>query len=197
MNPVKDDGYRVTIADVNGCIKIDTVNITVIPGIDLQFEYAKLYDCFSRPSIQVQNLTDPAEEVFFDFGDGTTSDMDMTTHVFNEDGLFNVRLLGRKESCIYEEAVQLPVYELKVPNVITPDEFPENNVFVILYGGKKLSSSSLTARVVIFNRWGAKVLESDNYQDDWDAGNVESGVYYYDIQVEGEASCKGWVQVIK
>ncbi len=197
VNPVKDDGYRVTIADVNGCIKIDTVNITVIPGIDLQFEYAKLYDCFSRPSIQVQNLTDPAEEVFFDFGDGTTSDMDMTTHVFNEDGLFNVRLLGRKESCIYEEAVQLPVYELKVPNVITPDEFPENNVFVILYGGKKLSSSSLTARVVIFNRWGAKVLESDNYQDDWDAGNVESGVYYYDIQVEGEASCKGWVQVIK
>lgn len=93
--------------------------------------------------------------------------------------------------------IQVPVFELKVPNVITPDEFPENNKFVILYGGHKLSASSLTARVVIYNRWGAKVFESDNYQDDWDAGNVESGVYYYDIQVEDEASCKGWVQVIK
>jgi len=197
VNPIKDDGYRVTIADINGCIKIDTINIKVIPGIDLQFEYSKLYDCFSRPTIQVQNLTDPTEEVFFDFGDGSTSDLDVTTHVFGADGLYNVRLLGRKESCIYEEAVQIPVYELKVPNVITPDEFPENNKFVILYGGKKLSASSLTARVVIYNRWGAKVFESDNYQDDWDAGNVEAGVYYYDIQVEEEASCKGWLQVIK
>ncbi len=197
VNPTKDDGYVVTIADAIGCVKKDTINIEVVPGIDLQFEHFKIYDCVGRPTVEVRNLTDPAEEVFFDFGDGTTSDLDVTTHVFNEDGLYNVRLLGRKESCIYEEVVQVPVFELKVPNVITPDEFPENNAFVISYGGKKLSMSSLTAQVVIYNRWGGKVYESNDYQDDWDASNVEAGVYYYDIQVEGEASCKGWVQVIK
>jgi hypothetical protein len=105
--------------------------------------------------------------------------------------------LGRKESCVYEERVDLPVFELKVPNVITPDEFPENNAFVILYGAKKLSLSSLTSSVVIYNRWGGKVYESNDYQDDWSGENVDAGVYYYDLQVEGEAACKGWVQVIK
>jgi len=55
----------------------------------------------------------------------------------------------------------------------------------------------LTAQVIIYNRWGGKVYESDDYQDDWDGGNVGAGIYYYDIQVEGEAACKGWVQVIK
>jgi hypothetical protein len=93
--------------------------------------------------------------------------------------------------------VLIPIYELKVPNVITPDEFPENNTFTILYGGKKLSASALSAQVIIYNRWGNKVYESDDYQDDWSADTVAAGVYYYDIQIEGEAACKGWVQVIK
>jgi CHU_C Type IX secretion signal domain/PKD domain len=197
VNPTEDDGYMVTITDANACVKKDTVNIKVIPGIDLKFEYFKTYDCFSRPTLDVKNLTDPAEEVFFDFGDGTTSDLDATTHVFNEDGLFNVRLLGRRESCVYEESVLIPVFELKVPNVITPDEFPENNTFTILYGGKKLSVSSLRSQVIIYNRWGSTVFKSDDYQDDWDGSNVAAGIYYYDIQVEGEVACKGWVQVIK
>ena len=135
--------------------------------------------------------------IFFDFGDGTTSDLDETKHDYSEDGVFNVRLVGTKESCIYEEVVAIPIFELKVPNVITPDEHPENNTFVLLYGGNKLSASSLTAKVVIYNRWGGKVYESSNYQDDWDGGHVDAGVYYYTIDVEGEASCKGWVQVIK
>ncbi len=197
INPTEDDGFVVTIGDAIGCTKIDTVNIKVIPGIDLKFEYSKMYDCFNRPTVQVMNLSDPAEDVFFDFGDGTTSDLDATTHTYNQDGVFELRLVGLKESCVYENRVDLPVFELKVPNVITPDEFPENNAFVILYGGKKLSLSSLTSSVVIYNRWGGKVYESNDYQDDWSGENVEAGVYYYDLQVEGEAACKGWVQVIK
>jgi hypothetical protein len=197
INPTEDDGYVVTIGDAIGCTKKDTVNIKVIPGIDLKFEYSKIYDCFNRPTIQLINQSEPSEEVFFDFGDGTTSDLDATTHVYNQDGIFGLRLVGLKESCVYESRVDLPVFELKVPNVITPDEFPENNAFVILYGGKKLSLSSLTSSVVIYNRWGGKVFESNNYQDDWSGENVEAGIYYYDLTVEGETSCKGWVQVIK
>ena len=197
INPTEDDGYVVTIGDAIGCTKKDTVNIRVIPGIDLKFEYAKIHDCFSRPTVEVLNLSDPAEEVFFDFGDGTTSDLDATTHAYTQDGVFALKLVGRKEFCIYEERIDIPVFELKVPNVITPDEFPENNAFVILYGGQKLSLSSLTSNVVIYNRWGGKVFESKNYQDDWSGENVEAGIYYYDLKVEGEAACKGWVQVIK
>ncbi|MBL7877390.1 MAG: gliding motility-associated C-terminal domain-containing protein, partial [Cyclobacteriaceae bacterium] len=69
--------------------------------------------------------------------------------------------------------------------------------FVLLYGGNKLSASALKAHVIIYNRWGGKVYESADYQDDWDGKNVEAGVYYYSVEVEGEATCKGWVHVVK
>lgn len=197
VNPEEDDGYIVSIIDFNGCAKKDTVNVRVIPGVELDFSLSKTYDCFNRPTIQVQNLLPVDEQVFFDFGDGTTSDLEQTGHTYQQDGTYPVKLVAVKESCVYEKVISIPVYELKVPNVITPDEFPENNKFVIQYGGNKLSASSLSARVVIVNRWGKKVFESNNYQDDWDAGNVEAGMYFYEIQIPGEATCKGWLQVIK
>jgi hypothetical protein len=197
VNPKEDDGYIVSIFDFNGCAKKDTVNIRVIPGVELDFSLSKAYDCFNRPTIQVQNLLPSDEQVFFDFGDGTTSDQDQTGHTYQQDGTYPVKLVGVKETCVYEKVISIPVFELKIPNVITPDEFPENNKFVIQYGGNKLSASSLSARVVIVNRWGNKVFESNNYQDDWDASNVEGGMYFYEVQIPGEATCKGWLHVIK
>ena len=197
VNPEEDDGYIVSIFDFNGCAKKDTINIRVIPGVELDFSLSKAYDCFNRPTIQVQNLLPSDEQVFFDFGDGITSDLEQTGHTYQQDGTYPVKLVGVKETCVYEKVISIPVYQLKVPNVITPDEFPENNKFVIQYGGNKLSASSLTARVIIVNRWGKKVFESNNYQDDWDAGNVEGGMYFYEIQIPGEATCKGWLHVIK
>jgi len=197
VNPEKDERYIVSIIDFNGCVKKDTVNIRVIPEIELDFSLAKVYNCFNRPTIQVQHLLSSDEPVFFDFGDGTTSDLEQTEHTYQQDGTYAVKLVGLKETCVYEKVMSIPVYELKVPNVITPDEFPENNKFVIQYGAGKLSASSLSARVVIVNRWGKKVFESQNYQDDWDAGNVEAGMYFYEIHIPGEAVCKGWLQVVK
>ncbi len=197
VNPKEDTRYFVEITDLNGCVIEDSVDIRVIPGIDLKFEYEKIYDCFSRPTVRLRNLTDPEEEVFFDFGDGVTSDQDIASHHYTADGQYQVRLVGTREACIYENQVVVDVNELLVPNVITPDEFVENNAFTILYGGRKISETSLTVSLTIFNRWGKPVFSSTNYRDDWEGENVEPGIYYYDLTVEGETSCKGWVQVIK
>lgn len=197
INPKEDDGYVVTITDFNGCSVKDTTQVRVIPGIELQFDYSKMYDCDTRPVLRVENLSDPEEETFIDFGDGTTSDLPTASHTYPTDGTYAVRVVGVKESCIYDTRVDIPIYQLKVPNVITPDEFPENNQFVILYGEQPLSVSALNAHVIIYNRWGNKVFESRDYQDDWSASNVEAGIYYYDVTIEGEAACKGWLHVIK
>lgn len=197
INPTEDDGYVVTISDLNGCIKLDTINVKVVPGVKLDMEYQKVYDCDSRPTLLVTNNSDPDETTFIDFGDGAISDLQEVTHTYTEDGTYYVRVVGVKESCVYEKGDNVAIYRLKVPNVITPDEHPENNQFVILYGDQPLSLSTLNAKVVIYNRWGNTVFQSDNYQDNWTASNVEAGVYYYNVDVEGETTCKGWVKVIK
>ena len=124
VSPEDTTSYFVTITDIHGCVTKDTVKISVVPGIDLKFNASKIYDCFSRPSVHVMNLTDPKEEVFFDFGDGTTSDQSQDTHQFQKDGTYPVRLVGKKDFCVYDKKMDLPVYELKVPNVITPGTSP-------------------------------------------------------------------------
>lgn len=197
VNPLDDTEYFVSVTDQNGCLKKDTVNVDVIPGVDLNFSYSKIYDCYGRPALQVENLSDPAEQTFFDFGDGTTSDLTKTTHEFDQDGIFPVKVVGVRESCVYEKGEDIHVYTLSVPNVITPDEFPENNFFQILFGGKTLSGSALNASLHIYNRWGGLIYKNDNYQDNWNASNVEAGVYFYELNVPGETICKGWVHVIK
>ncbi|MBX2898685.1 MAG: gliding motility-associated C-terminal domain-containing protein [Cyclobacteriaceae bacterium] len=197
VNPEKDTDYVVSISDSNGCTLKDTVHVRVIPNVEVDFDWQRKYDCVNRPTLEVENRSEANAEVFFDFGDGTTSDLDRTQHRYTADGTYAVRVVGKNEFCVFEKVKSIPVYQLKVPNVITPDEFPENNFFVIQYGSGKLSESSMQARVVIVNRWGKKVQESNNYQDDWDAANVEAGIYFYEIQIHGEATCKGWLQVIK
>ena len=61
----------------------------------------------------------------------------------------------------------------------------------VIYGteGKKVS-------VEIFNRWGNKVYENSNYQNNWDGTSntnfvlygekISDGTYYYVITIEGE-----------
>jgi PKD repeat protein len=197
VNPEEDTPYYVTITDAQGCVRKDTLNVQVIPGIPLDFTSSKIYDCYNRPQLLVENLTDSDQQMFFDFGDGVTSDLPSTHHTYESDGTYPVRLVGTREQCVYEKRMDIPIYTLLVPNVITPDEFPENNFFVILYGGRPISESTFKATLQVYNRWGGLIFSSDDYQDDWNASNVQPGVYFYELNLEGETTCKGWVQVIK
>jgi CHU_C Type IX secretion signal domain/PKD domain len=199
VNPKESSTYYVSITDVNDCSKKDTVNIRVVPSIDLKFNTERFgYDCFNRPSVKVESLTDSAEDIFFDFGDGTTSDLPKDTHTYSYDGLYPIRIVGRKEACVYDKEIKVPIFELKVPNVFTPEHsIGFNDTFVINYGGQPISKSTLNVNLVVYNRWGGTVYENRNYKDEWTANDVSAGIYYYDLQVEGETACKGWVQVIK
>lgn len=65
-----------------------------------------------------------------------------------------------------------------VPNVMTPNGDGLNDVFNInyidLYDVKKLT---------IHNRWGTIVYQSEDYQNNWDGGNVADGVYFYVLEL--------------
>jgi gliding motility-associated-like protein len=57
--------------------------------------------------------------------------------------------------------------------------------------------------VLVFNRWGDKIIELRNYDNDnvfWDGNNtkgkrVPDGTYYYIIKINGIKSYTGWVQL--
>lgn len=203
VSPTDTMQYYIILTEPNGCVRKDTVQINVIPAIAPDFEWWKVAECTERPRIAVLNRTDSlkaGDSWFFDFGDGATADLDGVEHVFSKDGIYDVRLVTQREFCVYEKSVAIPVFRIFVPNVITPSVQGHNDVFLIRYGDDNdVSPATFGYRVSlsIHNRWGETVFETDDYQYDWSGDGLPAGTYFYELTVEGHATCKGWVHVIK
>lgn len=83
--------------------------------------------------------------------------------------------------------------EVIIPNVITPNGDATNQYLVIenieLFPQTKLE---------VFNRWGNRVFQSDNYDNKWDGGNLSAGTYFYTLDLgEDFEARKGFFQLMK
>jgi gliding motility-associated-like protein len=82
--------------------------------------------------------------------------------------------------------------EVFVPNVFTPNGDSDNEHFVVT-NLEKFPDSQL----LVFNRWGNKIYESANYQNDWNAQGVPDGVYYFILTVSDGSLFKGFVTILR
>lgn len=93
------------------------------------------------------------------------------------------------------DEVEIPLREdcdVVVPNIITPNGDGENQFLVFenleLFPQPKLE---------VFNRWGTKVFESDNYQNNWSPADLNQGVYYFTLELGTIEPKKGFFQLLK
>lgn len=68
--------------------------------------------------------------------------------------------------------------QLVIPDVFTPNGDGMNDVFEVL-GLENYSS----ARLLIFDRWGGKVFETDNYKNTFDGKDLPDGTYFYILEL--------------
>lgn len=69
---------------------------------------------------------------------------------------------------------------LNIPNVITPDGHgPAVNEYFFVENLEKFPGSALA----IYNRWGNKVFETEDYKNNWNGSKYVDGVYYYVLTV--------------
>jgi hypothetical protein len=200
VSPDTTTNYYVTMTDADGCVLKDTLSVRVVPGIDVKFNYNKVYDCDSRPFLKVQSTTNlkEGEEAVFLFGDGGTSDEAETSHYYEKDGEYTVSLRATKEFCTYAMDEDVRIITVRVPNVITPlKEDGINDTFRIMYGDPAFLKDDVVVKLKVVDRWGVQVFESKNYKDDWKGSDIEAGVYYFEMEMVGELTCRGWVQLIK
>lgn len=202
VSPDTTTRYYVTVTEANGCVLRDSVDLRVVPGIEPEFEVSQAADCFERPVLLVRNTTGSASDaaMIFDFGDGTTSDFGEAAHRYEKDDLYEVRLTGVREFCTYESVVPIPVFSVKVPNVITPGSTPGyNDKFTIQFGeqeGVTPADYGVKVSLVVYNRWGTKVYESGDYHYDWSGEGLPMGVYYYEVTIGQQAVCKSWLEIM-
>lgn len=80
--------------------------------------------------------------------------------------------------------------EIKIPNVITPNNDNFNEFF-------EIENALLGSTIEVFNRWGKKVYRADNYQNRWNADGLPAGIYFYFIRHDCIEEKKGWLSVIR
>jgi gliding motility-associated-like protein len=185
-----DSAYTVTLKATTdlGCYGEYTINnfIAVYPNPEADFLADP--DSFNYtgtviPPVQFNDLTtfDPVSWAW-DFGDGTTSNEQNPSYVYNEAGYYLVHLkvvteYGCEDTVSYlVKVIQELGDSLVFPNVFTPNGDGVNDYFEI----DKLEPDHYLGReLVVYNRWGKKVFESNNYLNQWDGAGAPDGTYFF------------------
>ena len=185
----------VQVVDQNDCKITDTVIIANIfqPIADFKAlpDHKRFYDQLNDPIVFVDMTQAYEQRVInwnWDFGDGFYGSDSIVSHVYNEQGLFNVLLTITTEfNCIdtISYNVLIDEYELFIPNAFTPGISDNINSDFKAYGyGVK------NFKMNIYTRWGERVFETEDFDTGWDGlhylngKECITGVYTYYIEVE-------------
>lgn len=163
------------------------------------FTYAPDFPSIQDPEVEFINNSIDAVSYEWNFGDGTAeSGLESPFHLFPDTGnqTYLVRLIATNEFECKDTAFQKILIEdvliYYVPNIFTPDGDDYNNVFKpIMTAGYDIYAY----RLMIFNRWGEILFESQNADFGWDGsygGNelVDDGVYIWTLEFTETLSTK-------
>ncbi|MDQ3111410.1 MAG: choice-of-anchor L domain-containing protein [Bacteroidota bacterium] len=78
------------------------------------------------------------------------------------------------------------------PNVFTPNGDGTNDNLVF-FGLENFPGTALS----IYNRWGNKIYEDADYQNDWNGSGISDGTYYYVLLKSDGTAMTGFIMVIK
>ncbi len=172
------------------------------PWVSFSFENPT-YDSLLVDTFLVDNQ-------WWDFGDSTdVSNSYSPTYAYQTAGIKTIVLTYKTYlGCFGNDTTEIEVkpVNLAASAVITPNGDPYNQYFE-LFEGKggegsndngdpafkststepiDLSKYYLSNELVIFNRWGEKAYEVDNYDNDWEGGGLKDGTYFYIIKCVGQ-----------
>lgn len=167
--------YTVTGTDANGCVDTDQVNVTVVAQpiaiitSDVNTGLVPLTVTFYNNSISAT-----AYEYYFGLGTPLITPLNVDqAFTYTSAGTYNVILTATNGICESQDTVQiivlpLPPPEVIVPNVLTPNNDDNNDVFYLTV--QYVESIELA----IYNRWGNAMFEGSGVNPTWD-GNTKSG----------------------
>lgn len=198
--PPVTTSYSVTVSDELGCTAEAEAQVVVHPHPEVDFiaspDHLMLSD---NIEVQFLNQTDTSGFIglndtytwHWDFGDGETQITNNynTSHFYSTWGEFVVTLeMVTSFDC--RNSASHTVYvepDLEFPNIITPNGDGINDVFAV-----KNLNLDVPNRLSIYNRWGKKVFDMENYrtcidkngqlcnpESGFSAEKLSDGVYYY------------------
>ncbi|MCX6231607.1 MAG: PKD domain-containing protein [Bacteroidetes bacterium] len=209
--------YEVTLTatTLEGCIKTFSTGpgfVIVFPQPHADFTWTPEFGTRVNPTINFQNLTTPVGQNFlwnWDFGDLGTSTVKDPQHDFiislPEAKEFLVTLIATNDHGASIQCTDTVSYKVKIiddvlifPNFITPNGDAMNDRFEI--GTLIKGGAYKETQVIIYNRWGKKVYENNNYDNSFNGEGLPAGVYFVTIKAKGvlrDIDYKGSLEILR
>lgn len=175
--------YNVKILTDN-CVLQDTIEFKEYVNYKLDLGEDKII-CYDETVVFDASLQGA---ITYKWLDGNTNSIYETS----EPGWYKVVVSTACE--VISDSVEIK-YPMKkdffIPNVITPNGDKFNDKF-------EISATDLQVHLTILNRWGKEVFMDDSYANDWNGGNLPSGIYFYLVEIGcTNQEYKGWVQILR
>lgn len=183
--------YSITTSVLNWpCVKGDTLFVQVQdPGI-LDFEYQVHQGCDGNILTAWATSSSYTDYRWLLEGKQVGDGGQLEYALKASDSELELVLIAASEFCndtvLQEILLSDPQQGLVVPNVFTPNGDGVNECFLI----EGVAGYESCYELSIFNRWGKKVFTSSDPKQCWDGGTVNSGVYYYVLDI-GKEEYKG------
>ncbi|MGZ4055049.1 MAG: T9SS type B sorting domain-containing protein [Bacteroidia bacterium] len=204
VSPSNTSTYYVTASSLHCGTDVDTVIVSVNNYTPAHFSYS--FDECTNEAV-FQNLSPGAQSYYWNFGNGISSSIESPVNNYQQ-GIYNITFITNPGSSCADSVQQtISVVNalqknLVMPNVFTPNGDGMNDDFKI--GGL---SNCKEYQLIIYNRWGQKVFETDSPSTIfWDGQNgskkeIVEGTYFYVLTIkEGTSSStniNGSVSVLK
>jgi gliding motility-associated-like protein len=188
-NNVGSYDVSLTVTDNNGCSNMLTQNnyINVYPNPVANFNSTPDDVDELDPTLYFTDLSQNNISLWnWNFGDGNTSTTQNPSNTYDGAGVYLVSLYVENaygcSSQIEKEVAIKPVFSFYVPNAFTPDNDGDNDTFK----GKGVNIDEYN--MMIFDRWGEKIFETEILEEGWDGyyqnSLVQNGVYVYKIKLK-------------
>jgi gliding motility-associated-like protein len=129
--------------------------------------------------------------------DGASFNTENVNYTFGTEGSYPVTLvITDANGCVDQVTYVVNIFgQLIIPNVLTVNGDGVNDLFIV--EGLKPNTS-----FIVINRWGNVVLQTDNYQNDWNGDDLNGfrlldGVYTYILTPENDQPKHGFVHLMR
>lgn len=199
LTNVTGGDYELTVTDVNGC-EVQSGMITILsnplPNADFTINPSVVLpnDLVNFTNNSTGSIAQSSWDIQGLLIDSMITNLNYT---FLSEGDYAVTLtIVSTDGCVDSLTKIVTVFgELIIPNVITCNGDGSNDKFEI----KNLKPNT---KVILQNRWGNIVFESNDYQNDWGGKDqftgekLEDGVYFYQILIASGEIFHGFIHLI-
>jgi len=157
--------YPVTFSNQFGCDSVVSVQVSYLPSPQAGFSAPSTVS-LADPVVNITDNSTNASVITY-YMNGVTYNTPGFTYTFTSEGTYSITQYVSNGSCtdsLMQTITVNPFYNAFVPNAYSPNKDGLNDEF------KPVITLIESYRMLIFNRWGELIFESDDIYKGWNGG---------------------------